>query len=138
MTPTVEESQEIVRQRAIDVAAATLKERGIIFRIEDSQQMRKVWNQQGARLLAEEDLQGAGSILMQAQDLNDLDDFLESLRGRLTKLLIRLGDELYYDYGYVMDAVASYQLALGLDPYNQDALKHIDCYLYTPGGLIIN
>lgn len=125
MTPTVEESQEIVRQRAIDVATATLKERGIIFRIEDSQQMRKVWNQQGAHLLAKEDIQGAAAVLMQARNFADFDNFLEALRGKLVKLLVRLGDDLYYDYGYTMDALACYQLALGLDPINQDALNTV-------------
>ena len=124
MILTVEESQEMIRQKAIDIATTILIGLGVEFcAASNLQQVDTIEFQQVKRFLAEGDLKGASASVMQMYLLRIEDNRLEAQMISLAKLLNNMGDDLYYDHGNAREALICYQLAVGLDPNNQEALN---------------
>ena len=133
MILTVEESQEMIRQKAIDLSTIILVEKGIVFyAVSNPQQVDMIETQQIKRFIAEGDLKGASASLMQMYLLRE-DKRLEGQKIGLAKLLNKMGDDLYYDHSNVKEALICYQLAVGLDPNNQEAMNTMVA-ICTPQG----
>jgi hypothetical protein len=134
MIPSVEASQEMIQQIAVDIATTILGDRGIGYSIaKNPQQAETIKTHQVDRFLAEEDLQAAGASLLQIQSRRTEDDSIDAQMKDFAVMLIQMGDDLYYDHGNVMEALVCYQLALGLDPNNQEALNEAVA-VCTPQG----
>jgi hypothetical protein len=119
--PTYDESVGIVRARGIEVAKAILAERGEMYReaatLSDAQ---RIVEDDAERFLAESDLLAAGAALMQAAPHLDR----EAVRHHV-EVLVKWGTDAFYDDHDTEGSLRSMQLAAGLDPMDEEAIKGV-------------
>ena len=121
MLLSYEESFRQVRQRGEDVATEILSARGLPFRKSLSRRdADQIYAQHVRRFVAEEDIEAASACLMQFGDFLPAD-----LVGQYCQWLCRSGDDLFYDDGDSETALRLFQLASGLDPTNEAAVRGV-------------
>jgi outer membrane protein assembly factor BamB len=119
--PTYEESRQSIVSRGIDIAKSVLNERGLIFQAADSQDhAQENMELHVERFIAEQDLEGAAAALMQNHAFID-----PSSATKFCDVLCKFGDDHFYDDHNSEGALHTFQLAAGLNPAHETAVKGV-------------
>jgi len=119
--PTYEQSRQAIVSRGIDVAKSVLNERGLGFQeAESADHAQENMELHVERFVAEQDLEGAAAALMQNHA------FIEpSSATKFCDVLCKFGDGYFYDDHNSEGALQTFQLAAGLNPDHENAVKGV-------------
>ncbi len=121
--PTYEESIEIIRKRGKDVAASILNERGLTFTEAGSkEELLRIQDEEVERFWSEQDPEAAAAATMQCHRFLDQND--ETVK-KICEILCKWGDDHFYDESDTDGALQSFQLAAGLNPAFETAIKGV-------------
>jgi outer membrane protein assembly factor BamB len=122
--PTLEESREAVRQRAVEAASAVLTRRGQRFAAARTVAEAAQCVIASDRLVEDRDFLLAAATLLQADGFKEQIEQILPRAQAFADWLGRQGDDLFYDRGDP-ESVRLLQLAAGLDPGNSRRLRDV-------------